>query len=183
MPLRYTAPYFLWVDGNGAPAAGWKLYFYGTGTDTPLATYSNPALTIANTNPVVANADGWWGAIYLQPAKYKVVLKTAADVQIWTADPVNALGGGGNAGGNIRTTTISSNILPSDGTVIVNAAGPTTQTLPDPATYEGIEFTIFNMNVGAVTVAGTINGMNNFVMEYQNQAITVQSNGSSYIVI
>lgn len=94
MALRYTAPYFLWVDGDGVPAAGWKLYFYASGTDTPLATYSNAALTVANANPVVANADGYWGAIFLQPVDYKVILKDENDVQIWSADPVNGQSGG-----------------------------------------------------------------------------------------
>lgn len=182
MALRYTAPYFLWVDGDGVPAAGWFLYFYATGTDTPLATYSNAALTIANTNPVEANADGYWGPIYLQAADYKVVLKDADDGLIWTADPVSGKGGGAS-GGNIRTTTTSSNITINDGTVIVNAAGATTQTLPSAATTSGLVFVVKNINSGTVTVAGTIDAATNYTLLFKNQSASFQSNGSSYIVI
>ena len=78
------------VDGNGAPYALAKAYFYETGTTTPKATYSNAGLTSANANPVVADADGRFGDIYLVAGRYKVVLATSADVAIDTLDPVDA---------------------------------------------------------------------------------------------
>lgn len=77
------------VDGNGAPYAAAKAYFYETGTTTPKNTYSNAGLTSANTNPVVADADGRFGDIYLIAGRYKVVYATAADVTIDTLDPVD----------------------------------------------------------------------------------------------
>lgn len=75
-------------DIAGAILPGSKLYFYTTGTTTPLATYSDQALTTPNANPVVAGADGRFGPIWLQAISYKVVLKTAADVTLVTRDPV-----------------------------------------------------------------------------------------------
>lgn len=77
------------VDGNGAPYAAAKAYFYETGTTTPKNTYSNAGLTSANTNPVVADSDGRFGDIYLIAGRYKVVLATSADVTIDTLDPVD----------------------------------------------------------------------------------------------
>lgn len=77
------------VDGNGAPYAAAKAYFYETGTTTPKNTYSNAGLSSANTNPVVADADGRFGDIYLIAGRYKVVLATSADVTIDTLDPVD----------------------------------------------------------------------------------------------
>lgn len=182
MSLRYTAPYFEWIDGDGVPLAGGKLYFYASGTDTPLVTYSDSTLVTPNANPVVANAGGYWGAIFLQAADYKVVLKTADDVLVWTADPVSGKSGGAQ-NATIRTTTISSNITINDGTVIVNSAGATTQTLPSAATATGLMFTVKNINSGTVTVAGTIDGASNFSMPYVNQSQTFQSNGVSYIAL
>lgn len=80
------------VDGSGNPYALAKLYFYTTGTDTPLDTYSSSALTSANTNPVVADANGNFGNIYLLAnTSYKVVLKTSADATVWTRDPVQGI--------------------------------------------------------------------------------------------
>ena len=77
------------VDGNGAPYAGAKATFLETGTTTPKNTYSNAGLTSANANPVVADADGRFGDIYLIAGRYKVTLTTSADVAIDTLDPVD----------------------------------------------------------------------------------------------
>jgi hypothetical protein len=77
-------------DGNGAPHIAAKAYFYETGTTTPKATYSNVGLTSVNANPVVADANGRFGDIYLVAGRYRVVLTTSADVAIDTLDPVDA---------------------------------------------------------------------------------------------
>jgi len=77
------------VDGNGAPYALAKAYFYETGTTTPKTTYSNAGLTSSNTNPVVADANGRFPDIYLIAGRYKVALTTSADVAIDTLDPVD----------------------------------------------------------------------------------------------
>lgn len=77
-------------DGTGAPYVAAKAYFYVTGTTTPLATYSDAGLTAVNANPVVADANGRFGDVYLQASRYKVVLTTSADVAIDTLDPVDA---------------------------------------------------------------------------------------------
>lgn len=73
-------------NSAGVPLIGGKLYTYDAGTSTPRATYSDAAGTVPNTNPVVLDARGeatifWNGA-------YKVVLKDASDVTIWTTDNV-----------------------------------------------------------------------------------------------
>jgi hypothetical protein len=97
-------PGYVATDGNGTPYAGAKLYFYQTGTTTNQNTYSDSALSSANTNPVVADANGLFGPIYLDPTlTYKAVLKTSADVTIWTRDPL-----GGPSGSVIRTVITGS---------------------------------------------------------------------------
>src|SRR5687768_15048915 len=97
---------FVAVDGNGNVRASAKLYFYQTGTSTPQATYSDSALSVTNTNPVVANSDGLFAGIYLGEAPdfsaYKAILKDSSDVTIWTQDPI--------AGAPI-TTPISASLL------------------------------------------------------------------------
>lgn len=85
---RFGMPRQQWLDANGAPLAGGKLYFYETATSTPLDTYSESTLVTPNANPVVADSAGVWGDIFLSGAAYKVVLKDADDTTIWTADPV-----------------------------------------------------------------------------------------------
>jgi hypothetical protein len=89
---RYTHPKVQWIDSNGDPLTGGKLYFYATGTTTPQDTYTTEALSVANANPVVADSTGTWGDIWLGVLDYKVVLKDQNDVQIWSADPLNTIG-------------------------------------------------------------------------------------------
>ena len=88
MATRFSAPFVREVSDTGTPLSGAKLYFYASGTSTPQNTYSDAALTTANANPVVADSGGRFGDIYMGAGTYKVVLKTAADVTRWTADPV-----------------------------------------------------------------------------------------------
>lgn len=82
---------FTAVDGNGHVRANAKLYLYQTGTSTPQNSFSDAALSVTNTNPVVADSSGLFSAIYLGDpptfTAYKAILKTSADVTVWTADP------------------------------------------------------------------------------------------------
>lgn len=88
----FLPPFYRAIDEDGAPISGARLYFYQTGTTTPLATYSNEALTSANAQPVAADTDGWFGRIYLKTdQEYRVVLTESDDTVIWTADHVDAI--------------------------------------------------------------------------------------------
>lgn len=91
---RYTHPKVQWLDGNGDPLAGGKLYFYITNTSTPKDTFNDEDLAPGheNANPVVADANGVWSDIWLEPGSYKVILKDQNDVQVWSADPVTTDG-------------------------------------------------------------------------------------------
>ena len=86
---RFVLPYQTVIDNTGVPLPGALLYFYVSGTNTPLNTYSDVALTTPNTNPVVANAAGVFPSIFMPGVDYKVVLEDSSFNQIWTADPVN----------------------------------------------------------------------------------------------
>lgn len=85
---RFVLPFITVVDSTGQPIPGALLFFYYSGTSTPLNTYADPGLTTPNQNPVVANAAGVFANIFLTSAAYKVVLTDSQFNQIWTADPV-----------------------------------------------------------------------------------------------
>lgn len=89
MANRFTFPRETALDANGNPLAGAKLEFYEAGTTNPADSFADEALTVANANPVVADSAGRFGDIFLQAIDYKVILKDAADVTIWIADPVS----------------------------------------------------------------------------------------------
>lgn len=94
MSVLFTPPRYSPMSGNGTSYPAAKLYFYITGTTTPKNTYSNPDLLIGNVNanPVVADANGLFGVIYLAAGDYSVVLKDASNNTIWSVDPQTGLG-------------------------------------------------------------------------------------------
>lgn len=122
MAGRFIDPYPQYLDATPDVYSGGQLFFYATGTSTPLDTYTTKALAVANPNPIVLNSAGRPAVdIFLQDLEYKVVLKDANDVTIWTADPVShrdsllvakTLTGSGSPNGSVAGTAGSSSVLP-----------------------------------------------------------------------
>lgn len=79
-------------NNNGVPLSGGKLYTYEAGTTTPEPTYTSSSGGTANTNPIVLDSAGrvpGGNEVWLTNGQlYKFVLKTSADVQLWSADNV-----------------------------------------------------------------------------------------------
>lgn len=92
---------------DGLPLNGGKVYFYDAGTTTPKNTYTNYGGLTANTNPVVLDAYGE-ADIWLSDGLYKVVLKTSADVTLWTVDNVGDLASVASTAGFGQAATIAS---------------------------------------------------------------------------
>jgi hypothetical protein len=85
------------LDDNGNPLAGGKLFSYLAGTTTPEATYTTSAGNVAHTNPIILDAAGRVpsGEIWLtNGVLYKFVLNTSANVLIATYDNISGNGGG-----------------------------------------------------------------------------------------
>lgn len=82
-------PFVQLVNGNGKPYAGAKLYTYATGTTTPLAAYTTSALTVAHANPIIANANGMFPAVYLGNQDYRLRLEDSSGTLIAQYDPVS----------------------------------------------------------------------------------------------
>ena len=139
-------PKFAASDDNGDPLASGKLYTYESGASTtPLATYTDAAAGTENANPTILNSRGeanvWPGGGKL----YRYVLKTSADVTIWTVD---AIGGGATVVGTRDGTYTKLSSV--SGTDTITATGPA-----DIAAYaEGqtFSFIVANTNTGAATI-------------------------------
>ena len=82
-------PVMQFLDADGNPLVGGKVYTYAAGTSTPLATYTDYGGATPNANPVILNSRGE-ASIWFGTAAYKLELYTAANVLIWTADNVSA---------------------------------------------------------------------------------------------
>lgn len=88
MAILSPPPKAQFLDANGAPLAGGKVYTYQAGTTTPLATYTTAGGTTPNANPVILDARGEADIWYAPGVSYKVVLRTSADALIWTVDNI-----------------------------------------------------------------------------------------------
>lgn len=85
-------PVFQAFDGNGDPLSGGKLYTYAAGTSTPLATYTDSTGGTQNDNPTVLDTRGEAPIWRTVGVLYKFVLKTSADVTLWTINNIGSVG-------------------------------------------------------------------------------------------
>jgi hypothetical protein len=97
-------PRLQFFANDGSPLVGGKLYTYAAGTTTPLATYTTYTGATANTNPIILNSRGE-ASVWLGQGRYKFVLKTANDVEIWTQDNL-IMSPGADGSGAYGTWTI-----------------------------------------------------------------------------
>lgn len=114
------------IDGNGVPYASGLVYFYTPNTTTPKNTYTNPGLTILNTNPVVLDAAG--RAIIYGNGAYRQVLKDVDGNTVWdqlTKAPL----GPDSVFDSIKTTTLLSGTSTASLQAVVGPAIPNTQIL------------------------------------------------------
>jgi hypothetical protein len=91
MAQRFIEPIARIFTNAGAVGVGYKYYFYLTGTTTPVTTYQNINLTVANTNPVLSDANGRFPEIwYSDLSQLKLIVKDSLDNTVETCDPVGA---------------------------------------------------------------------------------------------
>jgi hypothetical protein len=81
-----------YLDANGDPLGGGKLFFYAPGTTDLAVTYSDEAQTTANANPVVLDAAGRQPDIFYT-GSLKIVLTDSDDVVVQERDPVSPAAG------------------------------------------------------------------------------------------
>lgn len=78
------------LSAAGRVLPGSKLYFYLTTTTTPTPVYTTSALSVAHSQPLIADGGGRFAAVYLDPTiEYKATVTDANDVLLYTIDPVN----------------------------------------------------------------------------------------------
>jgi hypothetical protein len=74
------------LDADGNPLAGGKLYSRESGSVTPSPTYSDPDLAVIheNTNPIILDAGGFAPDMYIGAVALELELTDANDVTQWT---------------------------------------------------------------------------------------------------
>lgn len=83
------------VDNNGAPLAGGKIFTYQAGTTTKQASYTDSTGAMPNANPILLDSRGECSIWLDQSLVYKLVVAPATDTDpptnpFWTVDNVSA---------------------------------------------------------------------------------------------
>jgi hypothetical protein len=93
MAALSPVPKLYFVDSNGNPLVGGKLWTYESGTSTPAITYSNASGSSNNTNPVILDSRGE-ALVYLNTEQiYRFYLTDANDVPVWPS-PIDNVSSG-----------------------------------------------------------------------------------------
>src|SRR6185295_8180217 len=71
------APYLTVFDDNGVIVPGACIWTYVAGTTTPVATYTDVGLSVANGNPIIADSTGRFVAYLALAQSYKFIFETA----------------------------------------------------------------------------------------------------------
>lgn len=105
-----------YVDANGNPYAGAKLFYYAAGTTTKQNTYTTSVGDAANTNPVILDASGRtpYGVWLTEGVNYKEVLAPATDTDpptspIFTEDVLTGV----NDNSDAASQWVSSGVTPT----------------------------------------------------------------------
>jgi len=77
--LVIPEPVMQFCDSAGVPLAGGLVYTYAAGTSTPLSSYTDSALLVPNSNPVVLDTSGR-AKIYLDALNYKIDVQSSLGV-------------------------------------------------------------------------------------------------------
>jgi len=86
MSALFQYPKAVPLNTDGIIIPGARLYFYDAGTTNAQTVYQNAGLSVAHAQPVEADSAGMFPLIYLTTGTFKIILKTAADVTLDTAD-------------------------------------------------------------------------------------------------
>lgn len=87
VPIPWVKTQFL--DANGDPLAGGKVYTFEAGTSTPKVSYTDQTAGTPNANPVILDAAGR-ADIWLQGSAYKIRVDDADDTTLYTVDNIPA---------------------------------------------------------------------------------------------
>jgi hypothetical protein len=143
----FTLPIARVGDDNFRVGSGYKLHFYAAGTTTDKDTYTDNTYATPLANPVVADGNGRFSVIWTS-GDYKVVLKTDADVTVWTVD-------------NYSTTTDSSSFAEGVLSSAGSAADVITAALTDaPGSLVDQQQVVVELQHGANTIGNPTFNLN-----------------------
>lgn len=120
--------------------SGAKLFVFEFGTSNPKTTFSDFALTSANTDPVVADSNGLFGPIFVDE-KITYTLKTSADVVIIGPEAYHAPEDGISslAAANVAVLDTAGNFTATDAELVLKEISDDWAKLARTNTFEAIQ--------------------------------------------
>jgi len=186
----------------GVVVNGARLYSYVAGSSvTPLATYNDSGLTIANPNPLIADAGGLFGPIYLLAQAYHFVLRTSTGELLFDQDDIWDVGELLQAtiatlqaqvtANSLSVVTATATHTAALNTIVNCTSGTFTVTLPAASTATAGHNTVIvkNSGAGTITVAragsDTIDGATSYSLNAQYKGVTLVANagGTAWLII
>jgi len=90
-------------NSSGVPVSGAKIYSYRRGTTSPLSLYTDSACTVPASNPVIADAAGWFNAYRLPSVDDTIVIRSADDAITYSTKDFYAADTSGGGITNVYT--------------------------------------------------------------------------------
>lgn len=97
------------IDPNGNPYSGARVFFFDANTTTPRIVFKDAGFSQPHDHPVVANASGMFPAIFLPAGDYRQRIEASTGVTISDIDGIStpsAGSGGGGGGGDTDPTLL-----------------------------------------------------------------------------
>lgn len=201
--LISPSPFLQFVNANGAPLSGGKLFTYAAGSTSKQATFTDASGATPNTNPVILDTLGSCEVWLPSGAAFKYVLSPSTDTDpptnpIKTIDNITGTGNGGAVSSG-QTITASGTTISSSASVIyvnVTATGPATVLMPpSPALYEthrispikGDEATNSitisgNGNTFAISDGNTVTSRGTYEINLAGQTVVMEWNGAQWSI-
>lgn len=162
--VRYQDPYSQVETASGAAIPGGKLFFYAEGSTTLNDTYQDEGLTLANTNPVIAGADGRFPPIWMKSQTYTIRLTDADEVPIKTSvydatEPASPGSATTSAEGLVELATLAEVNTGTDTAKAVTPEGvdEAKKTLRPSREETGTSFTLLETDAGRTIYANNAN--------------------------
>lgn len=169
-------------DDNGVPLALGTVTFYIPSTTTPKDTWADANGNVLNANPLTLDAAG--RAVIWGSGAYRQIVKDSLGNTIWDQETsVSTVSGDTSP---TRSASTNTSLTADDGSLFVDASsGAISVTLPLASSVTNQKFVVKKVDSTSniVTLVGSIDGQTNPVLNYPNQDLEFQSNGSVFYAI
>lgn len=201
--LISPSPFLQFVNANGAPLSGGKLFTYSAGSTSKQTTFTDASGATPNTNPIILDTYGTCSIWLPSGSAFKYVLSPPTDTDpptnpIKTIDNITGTAGSGAVSSG-QTITVAGTVISSSAAIVyidITATGPATVPMPPiPSLYESHRISPIkgdeatnpitlsgNGNTFATSDGQTVTNRSSYLFNFAGQTATMQWDGTNWIV-